>query len=70
MGMNFAVDWLLHYREVLVANAVQAVRDSLPAAAEALAVERRTWLGRPYERAAWHSAAISAGTAASSTGTR
>lgn len=69
MGRKCAVDWLLHYREVLVANAVQAVRDSLPTG-EAFAVERRTWLGRPSERAAWHSAAISAGAAASSTGTR
>lgn len=63
------MDWLPHYREVLVANAVQAIRDSLPAV-EAFAVERRTWLGRPSERGAWHSVAISAGAAAGSTGTR
>jgi len=63
------VDWLLHYREVLVANAGQVVRDSLPAV-EAFAAQQRTWLGRPSERAAWHSAAISAGAAAGSTGTR
>jgi hypothetical protein len=69
MGRKFAIDWLPHYREVLVANAVQAVRGKLPTF-EAFAVERRTWLGLPSERAAWHSVAISAGSAVGPTGTR
>lgn len=60
MGRNFAVDWLPHYREVLVANAVRAVRDSLPAV-EAFAAERRAWLRRTAKRADWRTVAIAAG---------
>ena len=60
MGRNFAVDWLPHYREVLVENAVRAVRDSLPAV-EAFSAQRRAWLVRPAERAGWHAVAVAAG---------
>jgi hypothetical protein len=60
MGRNFAVDWLPHYREVLVENAVRAVRDSLPAV-EAFSAQRRAWLVQPAERADWHAVAVAAG---------
>ncbi len=69
MGRNFAVDWLPHYREVLVANAVRAVRDSLPTV-EAFAAERRAWLGRTADRTDWRAVAIAAGAISSSTLTR
>ena len=65
MGRNFAVDWLPHYREVLVANAVRAVRDSLPAV-QAFAAERRAWVGRTAERADWHAVAVAAGAVSAS----
>ncbi len=60
MGRNFAVDRLPHYREVLVANAVRAVRDSLPAV-EAFSAQRRTWLVDPAVRADWPAVAVAAG---------
>lgn len=59
MGRNFAVDWLPHYREVLVTNAVRAVRDSLPAV-EAFAADRRAWLARSADQADWRAVAIAA----------
>ena len=66
MGRNFAVDWLPHYREVLVAN---AVRDSLPAV-EAFAAQRRPWLVQPAERSDWPAAAIAAGAVSTQAATR
>lgn len=59
MGRNSAVDWLPHYREVLVAMAVRTVRDSLPAV-HALA-QRRAWLAQSAEKAGWRAFAIAAG---------
>ena len=64
MGRNCTVDWLPHYREVLVATAVRAVRDSLPAV-QAFAAERRAWLAQPAEHADWRAVAIAAGAVAS-----
>jgi hypothetical protein len=69
MGRKFAVDWLPHYREVLVANAVHAVRDSFPTVLSSSA-ERRAWLGQPSERGDWHAVAVAAGAAAGPTATR
>ena len=69
MGRNFAVDWLPRYREVLVANAVRAVRDSLPAV-DAFAAERRAWLVQPAERGEWPAVAIAAGAVSAQTATR
>ena len=69
MGRNFAADWLPHYREVLVANAVRAVRDSLPAV-EAFAAQRRPWLVQPAERSDWPVAAIAAGAVSTQAATR
>jgi len=60
MGRNTAIDWLPHYREVLVATAVRAVRESLPAV-QAFAAERRAWLTQSAEQAGWRAAAIAAG---------
>jgi hypothetical protein len=69
MGRNLTADWLPHYREVLVANAVRAVRDSLPAV-EAFAAERRAWLVQPVARADWRAVAIAAGAVSTSVATR
>ena len=64
MGRNCTVDWLPHYREVLVATAVRAVRDSLPTV-QASAAERRAWLARPAGHADWRAVAVAAGAVAS-----
>ena len=69
MGRKFAGDWVSHYREVLVANAVRAVRDSLPAV-EALVAERRAWLVEPADHADWRAVAIAAGAVSTSSATR
>ena len=69
MGRNFAVDWLPHYREVLVANAVRAVRDSLPVV-EAFSAQRRPWLVQAADRADWHAVAIAAGAVSTQAATR
>jgi hypothetical protein len=60
MGRKAAIDWLPHYREVLVATAVRAVRDSLPAV-QAFAAGRRAWLAQSAEQAGWRAAVIAAG---------
>jgi hypothetical protein len=60
MGRDSAIDWLPHYREVLVATAVRAVRDSLPAV-QAFAAERRAWLAVAAEKGGWRSVAVAAG---------
>jgi hypothetical protein len=60
MGRNAAIDWLPHYREVLVATAVRAVRDSLPVV-QAFAADRRAWVAQSAEQAGWRAAAIAAG---------
>lgn len=60
MGRNSAIDWLSHYREVLAATAVRAVRDNLPAA-QAFAAERRAWLADAAEQGGWRAVAIAAG---------
>ena len=62
MGRNSAIDWLPHYREVLVATAVRAVRDSLPAV-QAFAAERRVWLAVAAKEGGWRAVAIAAGAA-------
>jgi hypothetical protein len=69
MGRNFAVGSIPHYREVLVANAVRAVRDSLPTV-QAFAAERRAWLAQPAEQAGWRAVAIAAGAIAQQAVTR
>ena len=62
MGRNTAVDWLPHYREVLVATAVRALRDRLPAGnGFASATERRAWLGASSDTGGWRAVAIAAG---------
>jgi hypothetical protein len=62
MGRNFAVDSLPHYREVLVANAVSAVRDSFPTV-RAFAAGHRAWLAQSAEQASWRAVAIAAASA-------
>ncbi len=68
MGRNFTAGWLPHYREVLVANAVRAVRDSLPTV-DAFAADR-SWLGRTAHRADWRAVAVAAGAVSASALTR
>jgi len=60
MGRNTAIDWLPHYREVLVTNAVRAIRDSVPVV-QAFAGERRAWLAASAGEGYWRAAAIAAG---------
>jgi len=60
MGRNFTADSLPHYREVLVTNAVRAVRDSFPAV-QAFAAERRAWLAQSAGQSGWRAVAIAAG---------
>jgi hypothetical protein len=60
MGLKTAIDWLPHYREVLVTNAVRADRDSTPVV-EAFVTERRTWLAATAGEGDWRAAAIAAG---------
>ena len=62
MGRNATIDWLPHYREVLVATAVRALRDRLPAATGfAPAAERRAWLAAFRNEGDWRAVAIAAG---------
>ena len=60
MGRNSAIDWLSHYREVLAATAVRAVRDSLPAV-QSFAAERRAWLADAADQGGWRAVAVAAG---------
>jgi hypothetical protein len=69
MGRDSAIDSLPHYREVLVATAVRAVRDSLPVV-KAFAAERRAWLADSAGAASWRAVAIAAGAIAEQAATR
>jgi hypothetical protein len=60
VGRNAAIDWLPHYREVLVANAIQSLRDNLPAA-HRFAADRRAWLAASASEGGWRAVAIAAG---------
>jgi hypothetical protein len=60
MGRNIAIDGLPHYREVLVTNAIQALRDSLPAV-HRFATDRRSWLAATANEGGWRKVAIAAG---------
>jgi hypothetical protein len=65
MGRNTAIDWLLHYREVLVANAVRAVRETPFATTTPYpAAKRRTWQNVPVDSGTWRAVAVAAGTVA------
>jgi hypothetical protein len=68
MGKNFTVGSLPHYREVLVTNAVRAVRDSFPAV-QAFAAERRAWLTQTGQ-SGWRAVAVAAGAIADQATTR
>ena len=61
MGRNAAIDWLPHYREVLVATAVRALRERLPAV-PGFETGRRAWLA--VEAGGWRAVAIAAGAVA------
>ena len=62
MGRNSAIDGLPHYREVLVANAVRALRDSLPVVNRfASAADHRAWLAASAHEGGWRAVAIAAG---------
>jgi hypothetical protein len=60
MGRDTTIDWLPHYREVLVTNAVRAVRDSMPAV-QVFAARRRAWLAASAVEGDWRAVAIAAG---------
>ena len=61
MGRNAAIDWLPHYREVLVATAVCALRDRLPAANGFAPAAARAWLTASRDEGGWRAVAIAAG---------
>jgi hypothetical protein len=69
MGRNTTVGSLPHYREVLVTNAVRAVRDSFPAV-QAFAAERRAWIAQSAVQSGWRAVAIAAGAIADQATTR
>ncbi len=60
MGRDSAIHWLPHYREVLVANAMRALRDNLPAV-HRFAADRRAWLAASADAGGWRAVAIAAG---------
>ncbi len=65
MGRNATIDWLPHYREVLVATAVRALRDRIPTVdGFAQAAERRAWLAAARDSGGWRAVAIAAGAVA------
>jgi hypothetical protein len=62
MGRNTATNGIPNYRDVLVANAVRALRDSVaPRPAFASAAERRAWLAAAADESGWRAVAIAAG---------
>lgn len=69
MGRNFAVGSPPHYRDVLVTNAVSAVRNSFPAA-QALTTSHRVWLAQPAEQTGWRAVAVAAAALAQQTVSR
>ena len=68
MGRDTNIDWLPHYREVLVANAVRAVCDYMPAV-QVFAARRRAWLAAFASEGDWRAAAIAAGAVPDHAGT-
>ena len=62
MGRNSDMNGIPNYRDVLIANAVRALRGSLPAQPlfPALA-KRRTWLAGAEDEGNWRATAIAAG---------
>lgn len=62
MGRNGDMNGIPNYRDVLIANAVRALRDSLPAQPvfPALAA-RRVWLAGAECEVSWRAVAIAAG---------
>ena len=61
MGRNAAIDWLPHYRDVLVATAVRALRDRLPAVNGFAPAAARAWLTATGDEGGWRAVAIAAG---------
>jgi hypothetical protein len=60
MGRNATADWLDHYRSVLVATSVRALRGRLPAARAFALAQRRTWLGADADEGGWRAMAVAA----------
>lgn len=61
MGRNSDMNGIPNYRDVLIANAVRALRDSLPARPAFPAhAARRTWLAGAEDERNWRAAAVAA----------
>jgi hypothetical protein len=62
MHRSESIDWLLHYRAVLVANAIHAVREA-PFAAKMPypTAKSRNWQKVPVDNGAWRAVAVAAG---------
>lgn len=65
MHRSESIDWLLHYRAVLVANAIRALRET-PFAVKAPypAAKIRNWQNVPVDSGAWRAVAVAAGAVA------
>jgi hypothetical protein len=62
MGRNTDIHGFPGYREVLVANAVRALRDTLPPRPRFTAfAERRAWLATRFADGSWRAVAVAAG---------
>jgi hypothetical protein len=59
MGRNTDLNGIPNYREVLIANAVRALRDSLPP--RPAFSGRRAWLSVAEDEGGWRAVAIAAG---------
>lgn len=59
-----SIDWLLHYRAVLVANAIGGVRDTSFAMTAYPAAKVRNWQNVPVDNGAWRAVAVAAGAVA------
>jgi hypothetical protein len=56
------IDWLLHYRAVLVDNAIRAMRETpLAMTSPYPAARRRAWQNVPADANAWRAVAVAAG---------
>jgi hypothetical protein len=62
MGRSSRIDWLPHYREVLVATAMLAVREQpLAVRVSASPANGRAWSGARRDADGWRAAAVAAG---------
>ena len=65
MHRSESIDWLLHYRAVLVDNAIRAIRETpLAMTSPYPAAKRRAWQNVPVDSGAWRAVVVAAGAVA------